>query len=132
MHRRDFILTISSLFLSSCAQKYENIPFLSDIPQILNYSIFKFPEELENFLSNQDSIKNIFSTVEKENPILSLVKEELSSLKKEINRIISEKVKLDGKTVFENILIWFFNILKLYLLMICTTTKICISLKLIV
>lgn len=115
MNRRDFILSLLSLFLSGCIPKHENLPYFPQLPQVLNYTPIKFPEELENFQLTRSKIENIFSSIKTENPILILARNEFTLLQDEINRLTLERTRLNGKIIFESILIRFFNVLEMYL-----------------
>lgn len=115
MNRRDFLLSLLSLFLSGCIPKHENLPYFSQLPQVLNYTPFKFPEELENFQLTRSNIEKIFSSIKTENPILILARNEFALLQDEINRLTLERTRLNGKIIFESILIRFFNVLEMYL-----------------
>lgn len=110
IYRRDFIFSIASLLLSSCASKNE---IFSHFLLLNNGNIF--PEELKSFIESKSWIEGIFNKTNVENPIITIVRSELSILQKELNKINYEKIKLSGKIIFENILVRFFNILEMYL-----------------
>lgn len=115
IHRRDFLLSLISLFLSGCVPKNERFPSIPNLADFGNYSNLSFPEELDNFKISRSKVETIFSNIKTENPILIIARNELSILQEELNKLSSEKTKLNGKIIFENILTRFFNILEIYL-----------------